>query len=198
MFARRRDELERQADRIGALAVRGDVTLPQDTERAVAKTLEAFGALDILVWNSGGPTPGGATDVTPDAVEQAVELMVQPAVRLIAAARPHLEASPSGRIIAITSLAGKEPTAHLALSNMLRPSITALLKTLADELGPSGITCNCVAPGRIATARLEQLYPGGPTQDQLEEIPLRRWGEPKEFGDVVCFIASDRARYVTG
>jgi 3-oxoacyl-[acyl-carrier protein] reductase len=198
MFARRRDELERQADRIGALAVRGDVTLPQDTERAVAKTIEAFGALDILVWNSGGPTPGGATDVTPDAVEQAVELMVQPAVRLIAAARPYLEQSAGGRIIAITSLAGKEPTAHLALSNMFRPSITALLKTLADELGPAGITCNCVAPGRIATARLEQLYPGGPTPDQLEEIPLRRWGEPQEFGDVVCFLASERARYISG
>jgi 3-oxoacyl-[acyl-carrier protein] reductase len=198
MFARRRDELERQADRIGALAVRGDVTLPQDTERAVAKTLEAFGGLDILVWNSGGPTPGTATDVTPDSVEQAVELMIQPAVRLVRAARPYLEQSAGGRIIAITSLAAKEPTAHLALSNMFRPAITALLKTLADELGPAGITANCVAPGRIATARLEQLYPAGPTEEAVREIPLRRWGEPAEFGDVVCFIASERARYISG
>jgi 3-oxoacyl-[acyl-carrier protein] reductase len=198
MFARRRDELERQADRIGALAVRGDVTLPQDTERAVAKTLEAFGGLDILVWNSGGPTPGSATDVTPDAVEQAVELMIQPAVRLVHAARPELERSEGGRIIAITSLAAKEPTARLALSNMFRPAITAWLKTLADELGPAGITANCVAPGRIATARLEQLYPGGPTEEALAGIPLRRWGEPSEFGDVVCFIASERARYISG
>jgi 3-oxoacyl-[acyl-carrier protein] reductase len=198
MFARRRDELERQADRIGALAVRGDVALPQDTERAVAKTLEAFGGVDILVWNSGGPPPGTGTDVTPDAVEQAVELMIQPAVRLVHAVLPHLERSSGGRILAITSLAAKEPTAHLALSNMLRPALSGWLKTLADELGPKGVTVNCVAPGRIATARLEQLYPGGPTDDQLAEIPLRRWGEPKEFGDVVCFLASDRAAYLSG
>ena len=198
MFARRRDELERQADRIGALSVRGDVTLPQDTDRAVATTLEAFGGLDILVWNSGDPTPGSGTDITPDSLEQAVELMLQPLVRLVRAALPHLEASPGGRIVAITSLAAKEPTAHLALSNMLRPAVHGYLKTLADELGPSGITVNCVSPGRIATARLDQLYPGGPSEEQLAQIPLRRWGTPEEFGDVVCFLASDRARYVSG
>src|ERR687883_1330900 len=83
MVARRRDVLEREADRIGALAVRGDVTLPQDLERAVSQTLEAFGGLDILVWNSGGPPAGKATDVTPDSAEQAFELLVQPAVRLL-------------------------------------------------------------------------------------------------------------------
>jgi 3-oxoacyl-[acyl-carrier protein] reductase len=198
MFARRRDELERQADRIGALSVRGDVTLPQDTDRAVATTLEAFGGLDILVWNSGGPTPGSGTDITPDSLEQAVELMLQPLVRLVRAALPHLESSSGGRILAITSLAAKEPTAHLALSNMLRPAVHGYLKTLADELGPSGITVNCVSPGRIATARLDQLYPGGPSEEQLAQIPLRRWGTPEEFGDVVCFLASDRARYVSG
>jgi 3-oxoacyl-[acyl-carrier protein] reductase len=198
MLSRRRDELERQADRIGALAVRGDVTLPSDTERALSLTLEAFGGLDILVWNSGGPTPGTATAVTPDSLEQAVELMLLPLVRLVQGALPSLERSSGGRILAITSLAAKEPTAHLALSNMLRPAVHGYLKTLADELGPKGITANCVAPGRIATARLEQLYPGGPTEEQLAEIPLRRWGEPGEFGDVVCFLASERARYVSG
>jgi len=198
MFARRRDELERQADRIGALAVRGDVTLPQDTERAVAKTIEAFGGLDILVWNAGGPPPGTGTDVTPDSVEQAVELMIQPAVRLVHHALPHLEKSEGGRLIAITSIAAKEPVGHLALSNMLRPAISGWFKTLANELGPRGVTVNCVAPGRIATARLEHLYPDGATPEQFAEIPLGRWGTPREFGDVVCFLASDRARYVSG
>ncbi len=198
MFARRRDVLERESDRLGALAVRGDVTLPQDLERAVAKTIEAFGGLDILVWNSGGPPAGTGTDVTPDALEQALELMLQPAVRLVQLALPHLEQSPAGRIVAITSLAAKEPTRHLALSNTFRPALTGWLKTLADELGPRGITVNCVAPGRIKTPRLEYLYPGGPTEEQLQDIPLRRWGDPREFGDVVCFVASDRARYVTG
>jgi len=198
MLARRRDVLEREADRIGALAVRGDVTLPQDLERAVAKSVEAFGSLDVLVWNSGGPPAGTGTDVTPDALEQAVELMLQPAVRLVHLALPQLTQSTGGRIIAITSLAAKEPTAHLALSNTLRPAVTGWLKTLANELGPQGITVNCVAPGRIATPRLDYLYPEGPTDEQLADIPLRRWGEPREFGDVVCFLASERARYVTG
>ena len=198
MFARRRDVLERESDRLGALAVRGDVTLPQDLERAVAKTIEAFGGLDVVIWNSGGPPPGTGTDVTPDALEQALELMLQPAVRLVHLALPHLDQSPAARIVAITSLAAKEPTRHLALSNTFRPALTGWLKTLADELGPRGITVNCVAPGRIATPRLEYLYPDGPTEEHLQDIPLRRWGDPREFGDIVCFVASDRARYLTG
>jgi 3-oxoacyl-[acyl-carrier protein] reductase len=198
LVARRRELVEREAERIGGLGVRGDVTVPRDLEHAVEQTVAAFGGLDILVWNAGGPPPGTGIEVTPDAVEEAVELMVQPAVRLVSLALPYLERGGAGRIVAITSLAAKEPTRHLALSNMLRPAVTGWLKTLADELGPRGITVNCVAPGRLATARLDHLYPGGPTEAQLAEIPLRRWGEPRELGDVVCFLASERAGYVTG
>jgi 3-oxoacyl-[acyl-carrier protein] reductase len=198
MFARRRDLLEREADRIGALAVRGDVSLPEHLERAVAQTVEAFGGLDILVWNHGGPPPGTATAITPESVESALELMLVPAVRLVRLCLPHLEQSGGGRILGITSLAAKEPTDHLALSNALRPAVHGYFKTLSRELGPRGITVNCVAPGRIATARLEELYPDGPTPEQVAEIPLGRWGEPHEFGDVVCFLASERARYVSG
>jgi 3-oxoacyl-[acyl-carrier protein] reductase len=198
MFARRRDLLEREADRIGALAVRGDVSIPKDLERAVETTVKAFGGIDVLVWNSGGPTPGTATAITPETLERAVELLFMPAVRLLDLCLPHLQASEGGRIVAITSLAAKEPTDHLALSNAVRPGLTGWLKTLARELGPQGITVNCVAPGRIATARLDELYPDGPSEADLKEIPLRRWGDPREFGDVVCFLASDRARYVTG
>jgi 3-oxoacyl-[acyl-carrier protein] reductase len=198
MFARRRDLLEREADRIGALAVRGDVSIPMDLERAVETTVKAFGGIDVLVWNSGGPKPGPGTAVTPEALEQALEVLFLPAVRLVHLCLPYLEKSEGGRIVALTSLAAKEPTAHLALSNSIRPGVTGWLKTLARELGPQGITVNCVAPGRIATARLDELYPDGPSQADLLEIPLGRWGEPREFGDVVCFLASDRARYVTG
>jgi 3-oxoacyl-[acyl-carrier protein] reductase len=198
MFARRRDLLEREADRIGALAVRGDVSIPKDLERAVEPTVKAFGGVDVLVWNSGGPTPGPATAITPETLEHAVEILFMPAVRLLHLCLPHLEASEGGRIVAITSLAAKEPTDHLALSNAVRPGLTGWMKTLARELGPQGITVNCVAPGRIATARLDELYPDGPSEADLNEIPLRRWGDPREFGDVVCFLASDRARYVTG
>jgi 3-oxoacyl-[acyl-carrier protein] reductase len=198
MFARRRDLLEREADRIGALAVRGDVSLPEHLERAVAQTVQAFGGVDILVWNHGGPPPGPATAITPESVESALELMLVPAVRLVQLCLPHLEQSAGGRILGITSLAAKEPTDHLALSNALRPAVHGYFKTLSHELGPRGITVNCVAPGRIATARLEELYPDGPTPEQVAEIPLGRWGDPREFGDVVCFLASERARYISG
>jgi 3-oxoacyl-[acyl-carrier protein] reductase len=198
IFGRRRELLEREAERIGALAVRGDVTVPRDLERAVEQTLAAFGSLDVLVWNSGGPPPGAGLDVTPESIEQAIELLLQPLVRLVHLCLPWLASSEAGRILAITSIAAKEPTRHLALSNAIRPGVTGWLKTLAGEVGPQGITVNCVAPGRFGTARLEQLYPEGPSDADLAEIPLRRWGEPMEFGDVVCFLASDRARYVTG
>jgi len=198
ILGRRRELLEREAEQIGALAVPGDVTSPDDLERIVQTTLETFGGVDIVVWNSGGPPAGKAVDLTAEAVQQAVDLLLLPAVRLVGLCLPHLERSDAGRVIAITSVAVLEPTSHLALSNIVRPGVTGWAKTLANELGPKGITVNCVAPGRIDTARLAELYPAGPTRDELEEIPLRRWGTPQEFGDVVCFLASDRARYVTG
>jgi 3-oxoacyl-[acyl-carrier protein] reductase len=198
MFARRREVLEREADRIGALAVRGDVTNPRDLAAVVERTVQAFGGLDILVWNSGGPPPGPATGMTPESIEEAVDLLLLPAVRLVELCLPHLIQSAGGRILIFTSSAVKEPTEHLALSNTVRPGVTGWAKSLARELGPQGITVNCLAPGRIDTARLAQIYPDGPLEADLKAIPLGRWGTPQEFGDVACFLASERARYVTG
>ena len=198
MFARRRDLLEREADRIGALAVRGDVTNPRHLDAVVKRTVEAFGGIDILVWNSGGPPPGTALDATPAAIEETLELLLIPAVRLVQLCLPYLEQSTAGRILLFTSIAVKEPVDNLALTNAVRPGVTGWAKSLSRQLGPRGITVNCIAPGRIETARLEQLYPEGPTEADLKAIPLGRWGTPQEFGDVACFLASDRARYVTG
>jgi len=198
MFARRADELARNAERIGALALPGDVQSDADLEHVVAATLERFGGLDVLVWNGGGPPAGQALDADPDAIDAAFRLLLRPAVTLARLCLPHLERSEGGRILAITSVAALEPLEHLALSNTFRPGLTGWLKTLSREVGPRGITVNCVAPGRIRTARLEYLYPDGPTDAQLEEIPAGRWGTPQEFGDVVCFLASERARYVSG
>jgi 3-oxoacyl-[acyl-carrier protein] reductase len=199
MFARRRDELERHSNRLGALGVRGDVTNAADLERVVALTLEAFGGLDVLVWNSGGPPPGTASSVTDDQLEAAFDLLVLPAVRLVRLCLPHLRSSAGGRVILITSGAVKEPAPHLALSNAFRPGLTGWAKSLSRELGPDGITVNCVAPGRIDTPRMTEIYgDGGLPQAELAQIPLGRLGMPREFGDVVCFLASDRASYVSG
>jgi 3-oxoacyl-[acyl-carrier protein] reductase len=198
MLARRRDQLERHAERLGALAVRGDVTNPKHLQQLVDKTLEAFGGIDILVLNSGGPPRTTALEVTDEQVEETVELLLLSAVRLVRLCRPHLEASGRGRVIAITSSTVKEPVDNLALSNAIRPGLVGWLKTISRELGPVGVTVNAIAPGRIDTERLKEVYPDGPTAADLAAIPLGRLGEPREVGDVVCFLASDRAAYVTG
>jgi 3-oxoacyl-[acyl-carrier protein] reductase len=199
MFARRREQLERDANRVGALPVRGDVTNGADLERLVERTLEAFGGIDIVVWNSGGPPAGKASEISDEQLESAFELLLQPAVRLVRLALPHIRKSEAGRLVFITSATVKEPTPHLALSNALRPGLTGWAKTLSRELGPEGITVNCVAPGRIDTPRMTELYgAGGPPAEELAQIPLGRMGSPREFGDVVCFLASDRAAYITG
>jgi 3-oxoacyl-[acyl-carrier protein] reductase len=194
MFARRRDPLEREAERLGALAVRGDLTVPMDLTRLVEQTIGAFGAIDILVNNGGGPPPGPAAGLNDDAVGDAVELLLLSVIRLTNLCLPHLEASGRGRIVNIESSSVRSPIDNLALSNALRPGVVGWMKTLAREVGPKGITVNTIAPGRIDTERLRSLGGGGDTSP----IPLGRLGEPAEVAAVVCFLASDRAGYVTG
>src|SRR5439155_16444534 len=198
MFARRRDVLEREAEQLGALSVRGDLTNPRDLERVVERTLEAFGGIDVLVNNGGGPPRGPAVGVEPDAVESAVELLLLSAIRLTNLCLPRLERSGHGRVINITSSTVREPTDNLVLSNAVRPGVIGWAKTLARELGPAGVTVNSIAPGRIDTARIAEVYPDGPTETDLAVIPLLRLGTPREVANVVCFLASDRAAYVTG
>lgn len=198
MFARRRDVLEREADRVGGLAVRGDVTVPADLERLVEQTLEAFGGLDIVVHNSGGPPRTTALEMDEERIEAAVQLLLVSAVRLTALCLPLLERSGQGRIVTVTSSTVKEPVDNLALSNAVRPGVVGWAKTLARELGPKGITVNCIAPGRIDTARLMEVYPDGPTDADLAAIPLRRLGTPREIGDLVAFLCSARGAYISG
>ena len=199
MFGRRRDLLEREADRIGALAVQGDLTIPQHLDRLVQATVGAFGGLDILVLNGGGPPPGPAVEMTAEAVEEAIALLLTPHVTLVNRCLPHLRTGGRGRIVAIESSSVREPLQNLALSNAVRPGVVGWLKTLGRELGPDGITVNTIAPGRIDTARLRAVYgEAGPSPDELTQVPLRRLGTPAEIAAVVALLASDRAAYVTG
>jgi 3-oxoacyl-[acyl-carrier protein] reductase len=198
MFARRRELLDREAERLGGLAVRGDLTIPADLERLVERTLDAFGGIDVLVNNGGGPPRRAALELDDRAVEDAVELLLLSAIRLTNLCLPHLRASGRGRVITITSSSVREPVDNLALSNAVRPGVIGWAKTLAREVGPDGITVNSIAPGRIDTERLAEVYPDGPTEADLLPIPLRRLGLPREVADVVCFLASEQAGYVTG
>ena len=161
MFGRRRELLEREADRVGALAVQGDLTIPQHLERLVQATVGAFGGIDVLVLNGGGPPAGKASTISAAAVEEAVALLLTSHVTLVGRCLPHLRESGRGRIVAIESSSVREPLANLALSNAVRPGVVGWLKTLARELGPDGITVNTIAPGRIDTDRLRSLE--GPT-----------------------------------
>ncbi|HYY02249.1 MAG TPA: SDR family oxidoreductase, partial [Gaiellaceae bacterium] len=132
------------------------------------------------------------------ALEEAVELLLLSAARLTLRCLPHLERSGRGRVITIASSSVREPVDNLALSNAVRPGVVGWMKTLAREVGPSRITVNTIAPGRIDTARIREVYPEGPTEEDLRTIPLRRLGATREIADVVTFLASDRAAYVTG
>jgi 3-oxoacyl-[acyl-carrier protein] reductase len=198
MFARRRDLLEREAEQVGALAVRGDVTTPSDLERLVERTLEAFGGIDILVNNSGGPPRTKAVEIDHDSLQDTVDLLLHSAIGLTNLCLPHLRRSGHGRIVNITSSSVREPIDNLALSNTVRPGVIGWAKTLSREIGSDGVTVNSIAPGRIDTEQLAEVYPDGPTEADLQAIALRRFGRPEEIAEVACFLASDRASYITG
>jgi 3-oxoacyl-[acyl-carrier protein] reductase len=198
MFARRRELLEQEAARIGGLAVAGDVTKTADLELLVRSTAETYGGVDILVHNSGGPPRSTATELDAGKVRGAVELLLVSIVHLTGLCLPHLERSAGGRIVTVTSSTVREPIDSLALSNSIRPGIVGWSKSLARELGPKGVTVNCIAPGRIDTERVREVYPDGPSVDDLAAIPLQRLGTTREVGDVVAFLCSERASYVSG
>jgi 3-oxoacyl-[acyl-carrier protein] reductase len=198
MFARRAELLEQEAARIGATAVVGDVTSTGDLARLVETAVDAHGGVDVLVHNSGGPHRTTAVDLDARKVREAVDLLLVSIVELTALCLPQLERSSAGRIVTVTSSSVREPIDSLALSNAIRPGVVGWSKTLARELGPKGITVNCVAPGRIDTDRVREVYPDGPTPDDLATIPLRRLGTTREVGDVIAFLCSERASYVSG
>jgi 3-oxoacyl-[acyl-carrier protein] reductase len=198
MLARGKDALEHEAARLGGIPVAGDVRSAEDAERLVRTAVDEFGGIDILVNNSGGPPRTAAVGLTPEQVAGAADLLLVSVVRLTGLCLPHLERSDAGRIVNITSSTVKEPSDNLALSNAIRPGVIGWAKTLSRELGSKGITVNSIAPGRIDTERIREVYPDGPTEADLQAIPLRRLGRPRELGDVVAFLCSDRASYVTG
>jgi len=190
------------------LAVAADMTKAGDIENVVQKTVERFGGLNILVCNAGGPPAGYFMDFDDAQWEAAFNLTMMSTVRLIRAALPYMQKAQGGRIINITSMSVKQPLENLVLSNSIRAAVHGLAKTLADQIGPHGITINNVMPGYTLTDRMNQLFfdsaaKSGKTVDEVmsalsKPVPMRRIGTPEDFGALVTFLASEQAGYITG
>ena len=210
LFARRPDALEEAVEELSAssargrvVAVAGDSTLESDLARAVDEAHQAFGRIDIVINNTGGPPAGDFGDLDDEAWQAGFELTVLSALRLTRLALPMLRRSGRGRVVNITSMAVKEINDGLLLSNALRPGVTGWAKHLSREEGPNGITVNSIAPGYIDTERLRYLYSTEPDPDaararDAETIPLRRFGSPSEIAAAATFLCSSEAAYITG
>jgi 3-oxoacyl-[acyl-carrier protein] reductase len=174
----------------------------------VVATADTFDGADIVFCNAGGPRPGFFDDLTDDDWYAAVDLNLMSAIRLTRLCLPRMRAKHWGRIIVSTSFSVKQPIPNLMLSNAVRSATTAWAKTLADQVGADGITVNTIAPGRIQTERILQIdgmvaQQTGRSQEEVAReaqatIPLRRYGQPVEFGAAAAFLASEQASYISG
>lgn len=172
-----------------------DVSVAGEPEALVNAAVDALGGLDILVVNTGGPPPGGLENLSLASWEDAFNLLLMSAVRLIRVGLPYLKRSDQGRIVFITSISVRQPIPNLVLSNSLRGAVTGLAKTLARELAPDRVTVNCIAPDAIRTDALARL---GDVEAMAERAPMKRLGEAAEVGAVCAFLCSRHAGYVTG
>lgn len=190
------------------IGIAGDVTRNEDIESLCEAFENAFGGADILINNAGGPSPGRFDDLSDDQWQHAVDLNLLSAVRLTRRCLPHMRQQRWGRVINITSYSVKQPVDQLMLSNSVRLGVIGWSKTLANEVGADGVLVNSVCPGWTETDRVGELLEarsqasGQPTEDIrraiVNEIPLARMGQPDEFADIVAFLASERASYITG
>ncbi len=203
--SRSESAIEAAAKKIGAAGWKAaDVSNPGEPEAAVKEAISQLGGLDILVVNSGGP-PAGTFESTPvEAWDKAHGLLLMGAVRLIHAALPELKASGQGRIVIITSVTVRQPIANLILSNSIRAAVTNLAKTLSLEVGQFGVTVNCLAPDAILTDRIRELAGGDAAhversiKESAARTPMRRMGDPDEFGATCAFLCSKQAGFITG
>jgi 3-oxoacyl-[acyl-carrier protein] reductase len=214
MCARSKEALSAAAERIRSqyqtevFAEPFDVADAQAVHDFVNAVVQEFGSADICVTNAGGPPAKGFLATTIEEWKRAVDLNFMSAVHFAHEVIPHMQKKKWGRIIAITSVATKQPVADLVYSNAVRAAVVGLVKSLANEFGKDGILVNNVGPGYTATDRLKELARSrsagsGKTEKEIFEswaadAPLKRLGDPRELADTIVWLASDRASYITG
>lgn len=181
----------------GCIPLVCDVSSAAGGEAFVHAAIEALGGVDILVPNAGGPPPGDFGSTPTDLYQSALDLNLLSIVGMCKVAIPLMQARKWGRVAAITSLSVRQPIAGLILSNTARAGITGFLKTVAREVAIDGVTVNTVQPGIHATDRMTTLYGGAPDANVLG-IPAGVVGDPNDFGQVVAFLCSEPAKFITG
>lgn len=192
----------------GSLAIRADLTIADDIERVVEKAAEQFGTIDVLVNNAGGPPSGRFETLSDNEWHRAVELTLMSAIRTSRAVLPFMKAQKWGRIVNISSYGAKQPVPELTLSNSVRMAALGWSKTLASQVAEHNILVNTVCPGWTRTARVEGLVASKATasgragadieMDIVSQIPLGRLGEAAEIANLVVFLGSEAASYITG
>ena len=211
---RNEETLKSAADRIqsatgqNVLAVPGDVRDEAHIRRLISETKSKFGSVDVVVANAGGPPAGFFDDFQAQQYRDAVELNLISAINLCKEAVPLMRERAWGRIVAITSIAAKQPVENLILSNTVRAGVLGFMKSLSQQVGRFGITVNSICPGYHLTERLRTLSANlakneGVTVEEIyarwaSSTSLNRVGDPREFASVVAFLCSERASYVTG
>jgi 3-oxoacyl-[acyl-carrier protein] reductase len=185
-----------------------DVSRPDELASVFDVLDEAFGRLDVLVVNAGGPKPGPFLGLGDNDWRDGFELTIMSAVRAIRLAVPRMRSTGYGRIVVLGSSSTRLPIPNLALSNAFRPALDGVVKTLAAELAPEGITINMVCPGRIDTDRVrgldegraqrEGLTPGQVRANSEHSIPMGHYGQARDVGGLTAFLASEKAGYITG
>lgn len=188
--------------------VKCDINKPNEIEKAVQKTIDKFGSIDILINNCGGPAPGYFEEMTDDQWQYGFEQVLMSAVRFTRNVLPLMKNNKWGRIINITSMSVKQPIANLILSNVFRSGLTAMAKTISNEYGKFNITVNNVAPGYTLTERLEGMadvmaQEANSSVNHIikimnESVPIGRIGSPEETAAMIVFLASIQAGYITG
>lgn len=205
-LARARQEIDDRAD-AEVHAVDADVATIDGIQRVYDAAMTHFGRVDILVNNAGGPPSGPFEQHGWDEWDRAVHLNLRSAVELTRRVLPGMRERKWGRVLNITSIAVKQPVDGLMLSNSIRSAVTGWARTLANEVAADGVTVNNIMPGYTRTERVQQLNAATASREGIDvlevqrrlesQIPMRRMGDPREFGALVAFLASERASYIT-